>query len=75
MSRTTMLVAPVAGVVAAVSVQVGDAVAEGDPVVILQSMKMEIPITAGSAGRVVEILVEEGQEVERGAELARIGAS
>ena len=75
MSGTTMLVSPVAGVVAAVSVQVGDAVAEGDPVVILQSMKMEIPITAERAGRVVEILVEEGQEVELGAELARIGVS
>ena len=75
MSGTSSLVAPVPGVVAAVPVQVGDVVAEGDPIVILQSMKMDIPVSAESACKVLEILVEEGEEVELGATLARIEAS
>ena len=45
-----------------------------DPVVILESMKMEIPVGAPSAGRVAEILVEEGEAVEEGQEVAVIEA-
>jgi biotin carboxyl carrier protein len=75
MSGTSVLVAPVAGIVASVPVQVGDAVGEGDPVIVLQSMKMDIPVAAEVAGRVAAILVEEGEEVELGARLARIESS
>ena len=54
--------------------EVGDEVAEEDPVVILESMKMEIPVGAPAAGRVAEILVEEGEAVEEGQEVAVIEA-
>jgi len=72
MSAPGDVIAPVAGLVASVAVQVGDTVEEGDTVVILESMKMEIPVTADDTGTIARILVQEGQEVELGAVLARI---
>ena len=62
------------GTVFKVEVEVGDEVAEDDPVVVLESMKMEIPVGAPQAGRVAEILVEEGEAVEEGREVAVIEA-
>ena len=62
------------GTVFKIEVEVGDEVAEDDPVVILESMKMEIPVGAPQAGRVAEILVEEGEAVEEGQEVAVIEA-
>ena len=62
------------GTVFKIEVKVGDEVAEDDPVIILESMKMEIPVGAPSAGRVTEILVEEGEAVEEGQEVAVIEA-
>ena len=44
----------------------GDTVDEGDTVVILESMKMEMPVEAEDAGIVKEISVEEGQAVSEG---------
>ena len=44
----------------------GDAVAAGDPVIVLESMKMEIPVEAPRAGTVREIKVAEGQTVQEG---------
>ena len=51
---------------------VGDTVAEGDVLIILESMKMEIPVEAPCAGRIAEIRVQEGASVEEGAVLAVI---
>jgi acetyl-CoA carboxylase biotin carboxyl carrier protein len=51
---------------------VGDAVAEGETILILESMKMEIPVEAPCAGRIAEIRVAEGQSIEEGAILAVI---
>ena len=51
---------------------VGDSVAEGDELIILESMKMEIPVEAPVAGRLAEIRVREGENVEEGAVLAVI---
>ena len=51
---------------------VGDAVAEGEAILILESMKMEIPVEAPCAGRIAEIRVSEGQSIEEGAVLAVI---
>lgn len=45
---------------------VGDEVAEGATLLVLESMKMEIPVEAEGNGRVTEILCEEGQPVSEG---------
>lgn len=65
------VLSPLPGLVATVHVKAGDAIAAGDPVVTLQSMKMEIPITAESDGTIAEILVNEGDEIDTGAVIAR----
>jgi len=52
---------------------VGDEVAEGDVILVLESMKMEIPVEAPSAGTLREIRVQEGDSIEEGAVLAVIG--
>jgi acetyl-CoA carboxylase biotin carboxyl carrier protein len=44
----------------------GDPVAEGDPLVILESMKMEIPVESPAAGTVREVRVREGGVVQEG---------
>jgi acetyl-CoA carboxylase biotin carboxyl carrier protein len=58
--------AHITGTVWKVEVEVGDSVQEGDTVVILESMKMEMPVEAEDPGVVKEILVEEGQSVSEG---------
>ena len=58
--------AHITGTVFKVEVQLGASVAEGDVLVIIESMKMEMPVEATGAGRVTEIRVEEGQSVEEG---------
>lgn len=64
--------AHIAGTVWKVEVAVGDAVSEGQTVVILESMKMEMPVEAPAAGRVVRILVAPGQAVAEGAALLEL---
>jgi biotin carboxyl carrier protein len=66
------VLSPLPGLVATVHVKAGDTVAAGDPVVTLQSMKMEIPIAAESDGTVAEVLVNEGEEIDTGAVIARL---
>ena len=58
--------AHITGTVWKIEVTVGDAVEEGDTVVILESMKMEMPVEAEDEGTVKEILVQEGQSVSEG---------
>ena len=50
--------------------QPGDLVAAGDTILIVESMKMEIPIDAPAAGTLRELLVAEGQSVSEGQVLA-----
>ena len=54
----------VTGSVWKVEVNVGDQVQEGDVILILESMKMEIPVEAPSAGKVAAIHVEPEESVE-----------
>jgi acetyl-CoA carboxylase biotin carboxyl carrier protein len=65
--------AHITGTVWKIEVAVGDAVAEGDTVVILESMKMEMPVEAEDPGVVKEILCEEGQSVSEGDTLVVLG--
>jgi acetyl-CoA carboxylase biotin carboxyl carrier protein len=58
--------AHITGTVWKIEVAVGDQVAEGDTVVILESMKMEMPVEAEDGGTVKQILCEEGQSVSEG---------
>lgn len=56
----------IAGSVWKIEVAVGDSVSEDDPLIVLESMKMEIPLLAPRAGVVREILVAEGEPVAEG---------
>jgi acetyl-CoA carboxylase biotin carboxyl carrier protein len=58
--------AHITGTIWKIEVAVGDTVEEGDTVVILESMKMEMPVEAEDEGTVKEILVAEGQAVSEG---------
>jgi len=58
--------AHITGIVWKIEVEVGDSVEEGDTVVILESMKMEMPVEAEDDGKVAEIKCEEGQSVSEG---------
>jgi acetyl-CoA carboxylase biotin carboxyl carrier protein len=49
-----------------VVVSEGDTVAEGDTLVILESMKMEIPVLAEDAGTVAQLKVGEGDVIQEG---------
>ncbi|MFC4181900.1 acetyl-CoA carboxylase biotin carboxyl carrier protein subunit [Saccharococcus thermophilus] len=62
----SQVVASMAGSVWKIFVAVGDQVEEGQDVVILESMKMEIPIAAESSGVVKQIYVQEGDFVNEG---------
>jgi len=58
--------AHITGTVWKIECSVGDEIAEGDTVAILESMKMEMPVEAEDAGTVTEIVCEEGQAVSEG---------
>ena len=64
--------AHITGVVFQVVAHPGDAVQEGDPVIVLESMKMEIPVESPRTGRVQAIRVEEGQTVQEGEVVATL---
>ena len=58
--------AHITGNVWKIEVGVGDRVSDGDTVVILESMKMEIPVEAEDEGVVKEVRCQEGQSVNEG---------
>jgi biotin carboxyl carrier protein len=58
--------ADIVGNVWKITARVGDQVARGDTVAVLESMKMEIPVTAPSGGHVSRILVGVNQIVQEG---------
>lgn len=65
--------AHITGTVWKIEVAVGDEVSEGDTVVILESMKMEMPVESEDEGVVKEILCAEGQAVSEGDALVVLG--
>ncbi len=56
--------APMGGKVLDVKVNVGDAVNEGDEVIILEAMKMELPVVSPASGAVKEVKCNKGDAVE-----------
>lgn len=67
------VLAPLPGTVTEVCVKVGDAVAMGDTVVVLEAMKMQNNIEAENSGTVTSVLVSKGDTVMEGAPLITIG--
>jgi len=61
------LIAPMPGKVVDLKVKVGDKVSKGDPVVILEAMKMEHQVNAPEAGKVKEIYIKKEQQLDNGA--------
>jgi acetyl-CoA carboxylase biotin carboxyl carrier protein len=64
--------AHITGVVFQITSKAGDHLAAGDPVVVLESMKMEIPVEAHVAGTVVDLPAPEGTIVQEGDPVAVI---
>jgi acetyl-CoA carboxylase biotin carboxyl carrier protein len=62
----TNVEAHITGTVFRIETEVGAQVREGDSLVIIESMKMELPVESPASGRVASIGVEEGQSVEEG---------
>ena len=69
------LTAPMPGKVVRIVATVGQSVQAGDPLVVLEAMKMEHTISSPAAGTVTAVNVGEGDQVERGAVLAAVEAS
>ena len=69
----TPVKAPLPGTINAINVKVGDTVAVGDVVVVLEAMKMQNNIEAENAGTVTSILVNPGDSVMEGAVMLTIG--
>jgi acetyl-CoA carboxylase biotin carboxyl carrier protein len=69
---TTLVVAPITGIVWKILVSVGDSLTPGQTVMILESMKMEVPVLSPSAGIVHSLTVCSGDSVEDGDTLATL---
>jgi len=69
------LVAPMPGLVVRIAVAVGDTVAAGQGLAVIEAMKMENELRASAAGVVTAIRVSAGQAVEKGAVLIDLGAA
>ncbi|MCS6914558.1 MAG: acetyl-CoA carboxylase biotin carboxyl carrier protein subunit [Myxococcales bacterium] len=67
-----VVAAHITGTVWKIQVRPGDRVEPGTVAVILESMKMEMPVEVEEAGEVDEILVQEGQAVTEGQPLLRL---
>jgi acetyl-CoA carboxylase biotin carboxylase subunit len=69
------LTAPMSGRVIAAPVAVGDVVEAGATLVVMESMKMEMPLCAAGAGRIARILVEVGAQLSAGQVLVEMEAA
>ena len=73
--KTYEITAEMVANVIEIPVAAGDPVAVGDTVVLLESMKMEIPVLAEQAGEVGEVRAEPGDVVQEGDVLLTLAAS
>ncbi|MCX6452581.1 MAG: biotin/lipoyl-binding carrier protein [Actinobacteria bacterium] len=55
-----------------ITVKVGDMVAAGDQLLLLESMKMEIPVLSEISGKVIEVAVVDGEVIQGGDLLVKI---
>lgn len=67
------LTAPIPGKLVSFAVQAGDVVKKGQPLAVMDAMKMEHTIAAPMDGVVTELLYAPGDQVVDGAELLRLG--
>ena len=66
--------APITGKIWKIEKQPGDVVATDDVILVIESMKMEIPIESSSSGTVRELLVSEGDQVQQDSVVAILSA-
>ena len=71
-ARSNLVCAAMPGLVVSVAVAPGDPVAPGQALVVLEAMKMQNPVRAPRAGRVGQVLVAAGTQVESGAPLLEL---
>jgi acetyl-CoA carboxylase biotin carboxyl carrier protein len=71
MAQTTIR-SEIAGTVWRIEAREGEAIAADDPILVLESMKMEIPVLAPEAGKLLRILVKSGDDVREGQDLATL---
>ena len=71
-TSTNAVVAPLSGSVARILVEEGQAIEDGQVLLVLEAMKMETEITAPHAGKVARILVEKGENVQGGQGLVTV---
>ena len=64
------VISEVSGTVWLVEAEAGTVVEEDDPIIILESMKMEIPIDAPAAGTIIKVLVAKGDAVTENQQIA-----
>jgi acetyl-CoA carboxylase biotin carboxyl carrier protein len=69
------VIAEVAGKVWKIEARPGTMLAADDTILILESMKMEIPVVAPAAGKLLELRVKEGDAVNEGEVIAVIGGT
>lgn len=69
---TTKVESPVTGVVWKITAAPGAQLGADDPIILVESMKMEIPITMPRAGRLLALHVREGDSVAEGQAVADI---
>ncbi len=67
-----LVVSPMTGRIAKLSLCEGDSVQKGDELLIVEAMKMEFPVTAPLAGKILKIHQAQGEQVEMGTPLVEI---
>ena len=68
----TTIKSSVSGTVVKILVQPGEQINEGDEILIIESMKMEIPLESEEGGEVLELLVAEGDAVTEDQDLIKL---